>query len=94
MLRAPKLSSSGLSFAGGLVFKRDLQSCVRETAIDDVLIRMANGQEVADISGIRSLEKRLLPALVLRCAQHILRWGVEEEGLFRLVAYLQTSVSY
>ncbi|THH13214.1 hypothetical protein EW146_g6972 [Bondarzewia mesenterica] len=30
------------------------------------------------------LEKRLLPALVVRCAQHLLKWGVEEEGLFRI----------
>lgn len=82
-LRGPKLSSSGLSVVGGLVFKRDLRSAVRETAIEDVLIRLASEEEEADVFGYRPLESRLLPALVVRCAQHILRWGVQEEGLFR-----------
>lgn len=81
-LRGPKLLSSGMSVVGGLVFKRDLKACVVETAIDDVLIRLANGQQEASF-GYRPLESRLLPALALRCAQHILRWGVQEEGLFR-----------
>ncbi|KAM5533311.1 hypothetical protein V8D89_012985 [Ganoderma adspersum] len=83
-LRGPKLSSSGLSIVGGLVFKRDLRSSVRETAIEDVLIRLASEEEKADAFGYRPLESRLLPALVVRCAQHILRWGVQEEGLFRI----------
>ncbi|RPD63926.1 RhoGAP-domain-containing protein [Lentinus tigrinus ALCF2SS1-6] len=82
-LRGPKLSSSGLSIVGGLVFKRDLRSCVYETAADVVLTRLAGGQQDA-FFGFRPLESRLLPALVLRCAQHILRWGVQEEGLFRI----------
>lgn len=83
-LRGPKLSSSGVSIAGGLVFKRDLPTCVRETAIDDVQIRLAHGdQDLFSHVGLKPLESRLLPALVVRCAQHILRWGVEEEGLFR-----------
>ncbi|TFY77669.1 hypothetical protein EWM64_g6341, partial [Hericium alpestre] len=30
------------------------------------------------------LERRLLPALVVRCAQHLHKWGIEEEGLFRI----------
>ncbi|KAL1942667.1 hypothetical protein VTO73DRAFT_4907 [Trametes versicolor] len=84
-LRGPKLSSSGVSIAGGLVFKRDLPTCVRETAIDDVQIRLAHGdQDLFPHVGFKPLESRLLPALVVRCAQHILRWGVEEEGLFRV----------
>lgn len=82
-LRGPKLSSSGVSIAGGLVFKRDLATCVRETAIEDVQIRLANGDQELDRFGFKPLESRLLPALVVRCAQHILRWGVQEEGLFR-----------
>lgn len=80
--RGPRLSSSGLSIVGGLVFKRNLEVCVRETAIDEVLAQLAGGRREASF-GYRPLESRLLPALVLRCAQHILRWGVQEEGLFR-----------
>ncbi|KAI1796469.1 RhoGAP-domain-containing protein [Ganoderma leucocontextum] len=74
-LRGPKLSSSGLSIVGGLVFKRDLRSSVRETAIDDVLIRLVGEEKEEEAFGYRPLESRLLPALVVRCAQHILRWG-------------------
>ncbi len=80
--RGPKLSSSGLSIVGGLVFKRNLQTCVRETAIDEMLVQLAHGQREESF-GYKPLESRLLPALVLRCAQHILRWGIQEEGLFR-----------
>ncbi|KAI0645376.1 hypothetical protein C8Q79DRAFT_1090834 [Trametes meyenii] len=84
-LRGPKLSSSGLSIVGGLVFKRDLRTCVSETAIEDVRIKLENGQQEDEFNyDLRPLESRLLPALVVRCAQHILRWGVEEEGLFRV----------
>jgi hypothetical protein len=32
---------------------------------------------------IKALECRVLPAVVARCAQHLLIWGVQEEGLFR-----------
>ena len=66
----------------GLVFRRDLRSCVRETAIAEVQMRLAEGKG-AEEAGFGNLESRLLPALVLRCAQHILRWGIQEEGLFR-----------
>ncbi|KAI0633410.1 hypothetical protein C8Q77DRAFT_1157618 [Trametes polyzona] len=84
-LRGPKLSSSGLSIVGGLVFKRDLPTCVRETAIEEVRIQLASGQQdVVPHVGLKPLESRLLPALVVRCAQHIMRWGVQEEGLFRV----------
>ncbi|EJF65136.1 RhoGAP-domain-containing protein [Dichomitus squalens LYAD-421 SS1] len=83
-LRGPKLSSSGLSIVGGLLFKRDLRSAVRETAIDAVSTRLASGEEQAEVFGFRPLESRSLPALVVRCAQHILRWGIQEEGLFRI----------
>ncbi|KAF9467461.1 hypothetical protein BDZ94DRAFT_1041372 [Collybia nuda] len=34
---------------------------------------------------LKALEERRLPALVVRCAQHLLIWGVQEEGLFRYV---------
>lgn len=29
------------------------------------------------------LHERRLPALVVRCVEHLMKWGVEEEGLFR-----------
>lgn len=32
---------------------------------------------------LKALEERKLPALVVRCAQHLLIWGIQEEGLFR-----------
>ncbi|KAI0829687.1 hypothetical protein BC628DRAFT_1358220 [Trametes gibbosa] len=84
-LRAPKLSSSGMSLANGLVFKRDLATCVRETAIQEVQSLLASGdQDVASHVGFKPLESRLVPALVVRCAQHIIRWGIQEEGLFRV----------
>ncbi|OCH93108.1 RhoGAP-domain-containing protein [Obba rivulosa] len=84
-IRGPRRTSSGASIAGGLVFKRDLRKCVQETAINNVLERIATGEELDSIeSGVRPLEERMLPALAVRCAQHILKWGVQEEGLFRI----------
>jgi hypothetical protein len=38
---------------------------------------------------VLELEGRLLPAVVVRCAQHLLIWGVQEEGLFRWVVVLK-----
>ncbi|KAI0371151.1 RhoGAP-domain-containing protein [Pilatotrama ljubarskyi] len=83
-LRGPRRTSSGHSIVGGLVFKRDLQTCVRETAIEDVRTRLASDEDQDSNSGFKPLESRRLPALVVRCAQHILRWGIQEEGLFRV----------
>lgn len=34
---------------------------------------------------VKRLENREVPAVVVRCAQHVLIWGVQEEGLFRYV---------
>ncbi|KAH9949638.1 RhoGAP-domain-containing protein [Amylocystis lapponica] len=84
-LRGPRCTASGASIAGGLVFRRDLKTCVQSTAIDSVLLRLSRGIE-DDGAGnkVKPLEERLLPALVVRCAQHLLRWGVQEEGLFRV----------
>ena len=71
---------------GGAVFGRRLADCVRDTAVDDVK------QKLLSVEGhgggwnndrIAPLQERLLPALVLRCAQYILAWGIQEEGLFR-----------
>jgi hypothetical protein len=67
-LRGPLRGSTGI------VFGMDLQSCVKETAVSSV---------TSDRLDLRKLELRKLPALVVRSAQHILLWGVQEEGLFR-----------
>ena len=96
-LRGPvRLSAKGASIAGGLVFGRDLKTCVRDTAIDSVRNTLRAGELNSSTShdtdsiansapSIPSppLEGRLLPALVVRCAQHILTWGIQELGLFR-----------
>ena len=75
-----------LSIGGGAVFGRRLADCVRDTAADDVKQRLLSGEyyeEGWENDEIPPLEERLLPALVLRCAQHLLIWGIQEEGLFR-----------
>jgi hypothetical protein len=79
--------------AGGLLFGRDLRSAVRDTAVDVV----DNGSSSYSISehdniDLKALENRRLPALVARCAQHLLLWGVQEEGLFRYVLLLLKSI--
>lgn len=58
---------------GGLVFGRPLADCVRDTKPLVVL---------GDTAGV-GIEARFIPALVLRCVQHLERWGITEEGLFR-----------
>ena len=60
----------------GVVFGRPLADCVRDTKPLVVL-----GNDSADVG----IEGRFIPALVLRCVQHLERWGVQEEGLFRYV---------
>ncbi|KAL5485075.1 hypothetical protein ACEPAI_7717 [Sanghuangporus weigelae] len=59
----------------GLVFGRELELCVKDTA--------CTGAVESSVNGL-SLDGRSLPALVVRCAQHIVKWGVQEEGLFRI----------
>ncbi|KAG1735102.1 uncharacterized protein EDB91DRAFT_1056416 [Suillus paluster] len=97
-LRGPvRLSPRGAGVAGGLVFGRDMKTCVRDTAIDSV--RAALRAKEFDNSATHdadstansassvpsaALESRRLPALVVRCAQHILTWGIQELGLFRV----------
>ncbi|KAH9831237.1 RhoGAP-domain-containing protein, partial [Rhodofomes roseus] len=78
-VRGPKRTPSGASIIGGLVFKRDLKTCVAETAIDG--LDKTAAQEGGET---KPLEQRMLPALVVRCAQHLLKYGVREEGLFRI----------
>lgn len=75
-----------LSIGGGVVFGRRLADCVRDTAVDDVKQKLLSGEYYGDlweIDEIPPLQERLLPALVLRCAQHLMVWGIQEEGLFR-----------
>ncbi|KAF8271251.1 hypothetical protein EI94DRAFT_1797234 [Lactarius quietus] len=69
-------------FIGGLVFGRDLKTCAEETAID--AIRLAPRTSGSSHTVSPALHERRLPALVFRCAQHLMKWGVEEEGLFRV----------
>ncbi|KAG2032469.1 hypothetical protein BDR03DRAFT_970000 [Suillus americanus] len=100
-LRGPvRLSPRGAGVAGvagGLVFGRDIKTCVRDTAIDSVRAALRakefDSSAIHDADGTPSsapsvpsaaLESRQLPALVVRCAQHILTWGVQELGLFRV----------
>lgn len=56
---------------GGIVFGKDLWICVKDTR--------------ASVTGPGRdpLGERMIPALVYRCAQHLHKWGLEEEGLFR-----------
>ncbi|KAI0066242.1 RhoGAP-domain-containing protein [Artomyces pyxidatus] len=83
-IRGSMRNGSGGSIAGGLVFGRELRACVRDTALDPVRHAL-NGKDSDSVNlGGDSLEQRLLPALVVRCVQHLLKWGVEEEGLFRI----------
>lgn len=84
-LRGPKRNNVGTYIIGGAVFGQNLQLCVRETAIDRVkaLLGVPKTSSGMETSGVKPLEERMLPALVVRCAQHIKRWGLQEEGLFR-----------
>lgn len=84
-----------LSTSGGAVFGRRLADCVRDTAVDEVRQKLLSGGYYGEgwtVDKIPPLQDRLLPALVLRCAQHLLAWGVQEEGLFRYV-FVGTGVS-
>ena len=91
-IRGPIRASSSRVF-GGLVFGRELKTCVEETGIDSLLsaLRTQNlvhdgREELNPVHWSRPsapLESRHVPALVVRCVQHILAWGVQEQGLFR-----------
>jgi hypothetical protein len=69
----------------GVVFGRELRIVTKETGVN-VGKRMGSGGvdgERVKEGLVYELEGRLLPAIVVRCAQHLLIWGVQEEGLFR-----------
>lgn len=84
-LRGGLLTKNGAAVGGGgVVFKRSLAVGVRETG---VFVGKTPGMQVEEHPKeglVRELEERMLPAVVVRCAQHILLWGVQEEGLFRV----------
>ena len=98
-LRGPMMNSSGVPVASGLVFGRDLKACVQDTAVDAVRLAPATQgssqtggtTSVSASSYLHSqycavspvLLERRLPALVVRCVEHMMKWGVEEVGLFR-----------
>ena len=65
---------------GKVVFGKELKTVVKETR---VAIQEENPDGSRKEGLIKELEERVLPSLVVRCAQHLLIWGVQEEGLFR-----------
>lgn len=68
----------------GMVFGQALQFSVREAG---PIIRSPDHpvpELIGDRQELRVFEDRQLPALVVRCAQHLMVWGIQEEGLFRL----------
>lgn len=82
LLRGPQLNKAGMPVVGGVVFGRDLWSCVQQTAIETMKHRLESLHPTVSVT-TRSLEERVLPALIVRCAQHLHHWGLQEEGLFR-----------
>jgi hypothetical protein len=84
LLRPPLPRSSGR------VFGRDLVACVRDTRAHSSFAIAPDMEPVLGNLAGRPLEKRAIPALLLRCARHIEKWGLDEEGLFRYVGNCQT----
>jgi hypothetical protein len=92
-IRGPlRINPGGAAVAGGIVFGRNLAIVVKETAVGVGLpsfLRDSSGPKMPTPGTLtkeesRALENRRLPAIVVRCAQHLLLWGVGEEGLFRV----------
>lgn len=89
LLRGPLRNRNGAPATSGVVFQRDLARCVRDTAVwvgkeEADMGRETGGRELMGRPELKVYERRMLPALVVRCAQHLLLWGVQEEGLFRV----------
>ena len=63
---------------GGLVFGRSLADATRDTAVHPSFFEK---DPWVDERGKPRGEN--CPSLVVRCVQHLERWGIEEEGLFR-----------
>ncbi|KAJ7647362.1 hypothetical protein FB45DRAFT_893241 [Roridomyces roridus] len=73
--------------SGGVVFGIRLKMVANETAVTGggpLDIEDGHSLEKIDLALLKLLERRSLPAIVVRCAQHLLVWGVREEGLFRV----------
>ncbi|KDQ27511.1 hypothetical protein PLEOSDRAFT_1076665 [Pleurotus ostreatus PC15] len=77
---------------GRLLFKRPLKDGFNEAPVvprserhdvADGEVQSFDGSSVSS-SVLEDLESKRVPALVVRCAQHLLIWGVQEEGLFRV----------
>ncbi|KAJ7855827.1 hypothetical protein B0H13DRAFT_2079346, partial [Mycena leptocephala] len=86
-LRGPlKVAMTPGAKVGNVVFGVRLEVVVSETAVTagGRCARDVGRQESAGLPLPKQLECRMLPALVVRCAQHILIWGVQEEGIFRV----------
>ncbi|KAH6914473.1 hypothetical protein BKA70DRAFT_1218010 [Coprinopsis sp. MPI-PUGE-AT-0042] len=86
MVRGPIKTKQG-TLISGVVFGQDLKTAVEQT----MPITVSNLDKDADskVGGererlVKEVQTRMLPALVTRCAQHLLIWGVQEEGLFRV----------
>jgi len=60
------------------VFGRSLADATRDTAIDSAAFE---SDLWMDEKGRPRGEN--CPALVVRCVQHLEKWGIEEEGVFR-----------
>ncbi|KIY44487.1 RhoGAP-domain-containing protein [Fistulina hepatica ATCC 64428] len=85
--------------SGGYVFGKPLAFVVINTAVSSAALSMPrsstdSGRFPIGLGSLRkmsikrgdlrALDTRRLPALVVRCVQHILTWGIQEEGLFRV----------
>ena len=88
MLRGGQRNKNG-GVSSGVVFGRSLRTVTRETGVNvgKEMGSMSVGGGRVKEGLILELERRLLPAIVVRCAQHLLIWGVQEEGLFRWVFF-------
>ena len=88
MLRGGLRNKNGM-VSSGVVFGKALKTVTRETGVnvgkEMRSVSMSGGRVKEGL--ILELERRLLPAIVVRCAQHLLIWGVQEEGLFRWVDF-------
>ena len=89
MLRGGQRNKNG-GVSSGVVFGKSLRTVTRETGVNvgkEMGSMSVDGGRVKE-GLVLELERRLLPAIVVRCAQHLLIWGVQEEGLFRWVFFL------
>ena len=82
LLRGGLQNKNGV-VTSGVVFGKVLKKVTRETGINAGRSVGVVGERAKKEGLVLELEKRLLPAIVVRCAQHLLIWGVQEEGLFR-----------